>query len=218
MRSLNQNYTILSDLSTSNLIQSYLNEVFPNPVCELNYNNLFELLICVMLSAQTLDKRVNEVTPILFNKYDTIMKLSLAQEEDLIEILKPLGLAKVKAKNLILISKIIYHDYNEEIPTSMEELTKLPGVGEKTAQVVLIEGLNIPAFPVDTHVLRVSKRLGLIKEDLTANQASKILKEIFPIENWAILHKQMVLFGRYLCKAKKPECLNCKLKNICNYK
>ena len=212
---MNNKYSILSEHSKNNLIINYLNELFPNPKCELNYNNLFELVISVMLSSQTLDKRVNEVTPILFNKYDTLEKLINANINDIIEIIKPLGLASTKAKNIQSIANDVLIKFNGKVPETFEELVELSGVGEKTAQVVLIEGLNKKAFPVDTHILRVSKRLNLIDEKLKATQASKELKTIFEDNLWNKLHQQMVLFGRYHCLAKKPKCNNCKLVSIC---
>ena len=138
-----------------------------------------------------------------------------ANINDIIEIIKPLGLASTKAKNIQSIANDVLIKFNGKVPETFEELVELSGVGEKTAQVVLIEGLNKKAFPVDTHILRVSKRLNLIDEKLNATQASKELKTIFEDNLWNKLHQQMVLFGRYHCLAKKPKCNNCKLVSIC---
>lgn len=198
-------------------IKIELNRVFPNPRCELNFNSLFELIISVMLSSQTLDKRVNEVTKILFTQYPTIKSLQNCDLDKIEEIIRPLGLSKVKARNIKNIANDIIEKFKGKVPETFQELISLSGVGEKTAQVVLIEGLNVPAFPVDTHVLRISKRLNIVDTTVNVTKASEILKNIFDKDDWSNLHKQMVLFGRYVCKAKNPECENCRLKSQCKY-
>ena len=200
------------------LIEDYLDELFPNPKCELNYFNDYSLLIAIMLSAQTTDKRVNEVTKVLFNKYDSLYKLKKADIIDIENIIYSLGNYKKKARNVIEIAKILDEEYLGCVPDTIELLEKLPGVGRKTANVFLSEYLNIPAIAVDTHVERVCKRLKLVKNnDNVLTIEKKLMKNIIP-NNWGRRHLQLVLFGRYFCKAKKPECLNCKLKEICNYK
>ena len=141
------------------LIEEYLDELFLNPKCELNYNKDYELLIAVMLSAQTTDKGVNKVTSILFNKYDSLEKLSNANIEDIKEIIKPIGNFNKKSKNIIEIAKILLDKFNGIVPKTHENLEILPGVGRKTANVVLGELYNIPTFPVDTHITRVANRL-----------------------------------------------------------
>ena len=198
------------------LIEEYLDELFINPKCELEYNKDYELLIAVMLSARTTDKGVNKVTRILFNKYDSLEKLAYANIDDLKEIIKPIGNYNIKSKNIINISKILLDKYNGVVPNNLKELESMDGIGRKCANVVLGELYNIPSFAVDTHVLRVSNRLALVKSDNPVIVEEK-LKRLFKKEEWVKLHKQLVLFGRYQCKSKNPSCLNCKLKNICKY-
>ncbi len=188
---------------------------FIEPKCELEYNNNFELIIAVMLSAQTTDKAVNKIMKVLIGKYDTPNKLMNASYSDLVDIIKPLGLAKNKARNLIEISKMIVTIYDGNIPNTLEELVKFPGVGRKTANVVLALGFSIPSIAVDTHVMRVSKRLNLVKEVDDILEIENKLKEIIPREKWIDAHHLLLLFGRYYCKAKNPLCTNCKLKKYC---
>lgn len=197
-----------------NEILNFLDELFPNARCELHYNTKFQLLIAIILSAQTTDLKVNKITPILFDKYKTIESLSNALVSDVVEILKPLGLARMKANNIISTAKII-HMNNDNIPSVKEELVKLPGVGGKTANVYMAEGLGINAFAVDTHVKRVSNRLGISKSD-DPNVIEKDLMKYFAEENWIKLHHQFIFFGRYFCKARNPKCEDCKLRKHCN--
>ena len=196
------------------LIESYLDELFKEPKCELNYTKDYELLIAVMLSAQTTDKGVNKVTDILFKKYDSLEKLQTADISDIKEIIKPIGNYNKKASNVIEISKILLNNFNGVVPKTYKELETMPGVGRKTASVLLGELYNIPSFAVDTHVIRVSNRLNLTKSK-DPLVIEKDLTRLFKKENWVKNHKQLVLLGRYYCKAIKPECLNCKLKSIC---
>lgn len=200
-----------------NRIVDYLNELFPNPRCELNYNKDYELLIAVMLSAQTTDKRVNMVTSILFNKYPSIELLSNAKVEEIKEIIKPIGTFNKKALNVIEISKRIVKDCNGIVPNNREYLESLPGVGRKTTNVVLANLFNEPLIAVDTHVSRVSKRLALAKEDDDVIEIEKKLNNIFSLNELSRLHHQLVLFGRYYCKAINPCCSTCKLNAICKY-
>ena len=199
-------------------IIEFLDELFPNPRCELEYTKDYELLIAVMLSAQTTDKRVNMVTRILFNKYDTLEKLSKADLNDIIEIIKPIGTFNKKALNVINISKSLLNDKNGIVPNDREYLESLSGVGRKTTNVVLSNLYDIPCIAVDTHVSRVSKRLGLAKKNDDVLIIEKKLTKKFPEDKLCRLHHQLVLFGRYYCKAKNPLCKNCKLKDICNEK
>ena len=201
----------------TDLIINYLNELFPKPKCELNYSNDYELLIAIVLSAQTTDKSVNKVTNILYKRYDNLEKLSNASVEDIYSIIKPIGFKK-KSVYVKDISTILLNEYNGVVPDKKELLVKLPGVGGKTANVFLSEYYNYPYIAVDTHVSRVSKRLGLAyKNDDVITIEKKLMKK-FPKELWARLHLQLVLFGRYHCKAINPNCDNCKLKDICREK
>ncbi|MGN1352787.1 MAG: endonuclease III [Bacilli bacterium] len=196
------------------LINNYLDELIPNPICELNYQKAYELVIAVMLSAQTTDKGVNKVTSILFQKYNSLEKLASSNIEDIKEIIKPIGNYNKKANNIIEISKILINKYNKQVPKTYEELEVLPGIGRKSANVIRSEIYKIPSFAVDTHVIRVTNRLGLVKtKDPVIIE--KELEKIFKKSDWIRKHQQLVLFGRYYCKAKNPDCQNCKLLNIC---
>lgn len=199
------------------LIEDYLEELYPNPKCELNYNKDYELLLAVMLSAQTTDKRVNKVTKVLFNKYPSLKDIKEADIEDLKDITRELGNFNKKAKFLKEISTILVDNYNSIIPNNRKVLENLPGIGRKTVNVYFSE-LNIePNIAVDTHVERVSKRLNLVKETDDVLKIEKHLRRIYKKETWNKRHLQMVLFGRYKCKAINPECKTCKLKEICKY-
>ena len=199
------------------IILKNLEIMFKDAKCELNYNNDWQLLIAILLSAQSTDKKVNKVTPILFSKYPTLKDLKEASFNELEQIIHSIGLSNTKAKNIIKLATILHDNYNDNVPSSKEELIKLPGIGNKTANVMLIEYFNIPAFPVDTHVTRVSKRLKLCSQNDNVNIIEKKLMKKFPKEEWALLHIRMVLFGRYICKAIKPDCNNCLFKGNCNY-
>ena len=197
------------------IIGDYLDEMFPNPKPELIFHSDYELLLAVMLSAQTTDKRVNTVTAVMFNKYPNLEKLMDAEIKDLENIIHPLGSFRKKAQYTKEIAKIIVKEYNGVVPTNKDILTTLPGIGRKTANVFLSEFYGYPAIAVDTHVERVSKRLKMayLKDDVY--KVEKKLERKFPKEEWSKRHLQLVLFGRYHCKAIKPNCSNCKLKDIC---
>lgn len=200
-----------------NNILDYLNELFPNPKCELIYNKDYELLIAVMLSAQTTDKRVNMVTKILFNKYPDLKSLSEADINDIIEIIKPIGTFNRKAICVKEIAASLLKDSNGIVPNDREYLESLSGVGRKTVNVVLSNLYNENVLAVDTHVARVSKRLNLVKDSDDVLKIEKKLSKKFPKDKLGRIHHQLVLFGRYHCKASKPECHNCKIKQICKY-
>ena len=202
----------------NNQIISYLDKLFPNPKCELEYNKDYELLIAVMLSAQTTDKRVNMVTRVLFKKYDSLEKLSNADIKDIIDIIKPIGTFNKKASNIISISKSLLKDKAGIVPNDREYLESLNGVGRKTTNVVLSNLYDVPCIAVDTHVSRVSKRLGIAKKDDNVLIIERKLNKNFSKNNLSRLHHQIVLFGRYYCKAKNPLCENCELRNICKEK
>ena len=199
-------------------ITLYLDKLFPNPKCELEYTKDYELLIAVMLSAQTTDKRVNMVTDILFKKYESLEKLATADINDIIEIIKPIGTFNKKASNVISIAKSLIDDKNGIVPNDRTYLESLSGVGRKTTNVVLSNLYDEPCIAVDTHVSRVSKRLGIAKKNDDVLTIEKKLNKKFPKEKLSRLHHQLVLFGRYYCKAKNPLCENCELKNICKEK
>lgn len=201
--------------STINKIENYLDEIIPNPKCELNYNKDYELLIATMLSAQTTDKKVNQVTEILFKKYKDLDELSNADIEDIKKIIKPIGTYNVKAKNTIEIASIL-KELNY-VPNDREYLEKLPGVGRKTTNVVLSNIYNVPCIAVDTHVERVSKRLGLVPNKADVRKVEEILTKKIEKERLCKMHHQLVLFGRYYCKSQNPQCDSCKLKDICKH-
>jgi len=198
-----------------NRILEYLDELFPNPVCELEYNKDYELLIAIMLSAQTTDKRVNKVTKVLFNKYKSIQELSNAEIEDIENIIRELGNFRKKSIYVKNIAKILSDDWQGYVPNDRKYLESLNGVGRKTANVFLGVIYNEPTIAVDTHVERVSKRLGLSKQNSNVLEVEKSLMKQIPQERWIRTHHQLVLFGRYHCKAINPNCNNCKLKDIC---
>ena len=202
----------------TNEIITYLDEIIVDPKCELNYNKDYELLIAVMLSAQTTDKRVNEVTSVLFNKYKNLKELSNANVEDIIDIIRSIGTFNKKASNVIEIAKSLLDNYDGVVPNNRAYLESLPGVGRKTTNVVLSELFNEPYIAVDTHIKRVSYRLGLSKENDDVLVVEKKLTKLFKEYNARKIHHQLLLFGRYYCKAIKPECSNCKLKKICKKK
>ena len=200
------------------LVREYLDELFPNPKCELNYNNDYELLIAICLSAQTTDKRVNEVTKVLFEKYPRLEDIKNADVKDLEQIIRPLGSFHKKSCYVKELSTIIVDKYSSVVPTARTDLESLPGVGRKTVNVFLGEFYNYPAIAVDTHVERVSKRLRIAKKDSNVKEVEEKLMKFYPKKEWAKRHLQMVLFGRYYCKAIKPSCEDCKLKEYCKEK
>lgn len=196
-----------------NNILEYLDSLIPNPKCELDFHTDYELLIATMLSAQTTDKRVNQITSLLFNKYPNLDSLSNASIDDLIEIIKPLGNYHRKALNVKEIATIL-KDINT-IPNDRIFLESLPGVGRKTTNVFLANIYDEPVMAVDTHIERVSKRLGLAKKNDSVRVVEDKLTKYFKGYNINRIHHQLLLFGRYYCKAVKPLCDSCNLKNIC---
>jgi endonuclease-3 len=186
---------------------------YPNSVTELNYNNVYELLVAVMLSAQCTDKRVNIITPALFEKYPNVVALANASLDDVKELIKSCSFFNNKAKNLIKMAQSVVSEYDAKIPLDTKELIKLSGVGQKTANVVMIEFTGANLMAVDTHVYRVAHRLGLCDAP-TAIKCEEQLTKKFK-SNLHQLHQAMVLFGRYKCKAIKPECDECFMKPYC---
>ncbi len=198
------------------LITKELNKLFPDAACELEYTKDYELLLKVMLSAQTTDKRVNIATKELFKKYDTLDKLNTLSIEEISSYIKSIGFHHTKSRNFkSIVEELCKIGY---VPNDRAYLEKLPGVGRKTASVVLGHLFNTPNFAVDTHVYRVSKRLGIRKEKDDLIVCEKKLKKYFDKDSWNRVNSQFVLFGRYICKSQKPECDKCNLKSICKEK
>ncbi len=189
-------------------ISETLDELLPNPPIPLDYSDPYTLLVAVVLSAQCTDLRVNQVTKELYKKAKTPKAMVKLGVEKITETIKPCGLSTTKGKNIFNLSKILVEKYNSVVPQTFEELEALPGVGHKTASVMMIHAFNVPAFPVDTHIHRLAKRWGL-SDGSSVEQTEKDLKKIFPENEWEKRHLQIILFGRTYCKAlgHKPE--NC---------
>ena len=199
----------------TNTIVEYLDKMVPDVYCPLNYNKDYELLIAVLLSAQCTDERVNKVTPVLFSKYD-IFKLAKASEKQIEDIIRPCGNQVKKSKYIVEIAKRLVRECDGKVPNNREYLESLPGIGRKSANVVLNNIYNVPAFAVDTHVSRVAKRLEITKSDDVRKIEEDLMKK-FPKEKWGRLHHQFLLFGRFICKAQNPNCKDCLFKEECNY-
>lgn len=198
-------------------ISQYIDSLFPNAKCELFYSQDYELAIAVMLSAQTADKAVNVVTQILFNKYPTLESLNNAKIEDIEACIKSLGLYKNKAKNIKEMASILISDFSSKLPSDKNELQKLPGIGNKSAGVIRIEIFKIPDLPVDTHIIRITNRLGIANKKDEPIDIERKLKKLIPESSWIKTHHQLIHFGRYFCTAKSPKCDECKLRDICKY-
>ena len=198
-------------------IYDILDYYIPTPKCELDYNSPFELLIATILSAQCTDKRVNIVTKELFKKYD-INSLANASKKDIEDIIRSCGSYSKKSEYIITVSKRLLIDYDGIVPNDRKYLESLPGVGRKTTNVVLKNIYNEPSIPVDTHVERVSKRLGFARINDSVTIIEKKLMKKIPKDKWNRVSEQILLFGRYYCTSKNPKCLDCKFKNYCKYK
>ena len=205
----------------SRMHQEYavLCEEIPHPKCALNFSNPFELLVATVLSAQTTDKRVNMVTPELFGEYPGPAALASANPEHVESIIHSIGFHHTKAKNIIGLSYALCERFDGEVPQTMDALTSLPGVGRKTANVVLGNAFGVPGFPVDTHVIRVTGRLRWRADWASGSPDPKAIeREItacFPPEEWTDLSHRLILHGRAICHARKPDCLNCPLNDTC---
>lgn len=193
-----------------------LKKMHPDAGCELNYGTPFELLVAVILSAQCTDKRVNEVTKDLFKKYNTPKQYATMTPAELEPLIHSCGFFHNKAVNIIGAAKGIVDRFGGEVPKTMAELTSLPGVGRKTASVVMTVAFDEPAMPVDTHVFRVSGRLGL-SHGKNPEQVEKDLKDLYPPSDWNIVHHTLIFHGRYICKALRPNCSECTLTEYCPY-
>ena len=204
-------------MTKADKVLDFFNELYPSPVCALNFSSNYELLVAVMLSAQCTDKRVNIVTKDLFKLANTPEQMLELGEEKLKEIIKPCGFYNAKSKAIIQTSYDIVTNFDGNVPSTMEELTSLRGVGRKTANVVIGVAFGGQTIAVDTHVHRISKRLGLCKQNSTPLECEMSLIKIVPFEQRTKFHHQAIWFGRDICKAPKPICENCKLQSCCRY-
>ena len=207
---------MLSKTKTIEAVQT-MGDLFPDAHCELNHRNAFELLIATILSAQATDVGVNKVTPKLFERFPTPVHLAEASEEAVIECIQSLGLYRSKAKNIRLCAQQLLERFNGEVPRTREELVSLAGVGRKTANVVMSVAFNIPAFAVDTHVERISKRLQICRQKDSVLEVEETLCRKIPKELWSRAHHWMIFFGRYHCIARKPKCHECPLLEMCAF-
>lgn len=192
-----------------------LEEMYPEAKAELVFSNAYEMLVATMLSAQCTDKQVNKVTPAVFERWPDANSMADAKVEELFPMVKSCGF-KSKAGNIIAACRIIKAQHNGQVPDTMEALTALPGVGRKTANVVMFNAFGIPAFAVDTHVFRVSNRLGLCKAD-TVEETERQMTKLIPKENWGRAHHWLIWHGRKLCKAQRPLCEECPLSELCKF-
>ncbi|MGL5330468.1 MAG: endonuclease III [Peptostreptococcaceae bacterium] len=199
-----------------NKILDELELLYPNAKCELNYTTPFELLIATILSAQCTDVRVNIVTDKMFRKFNTPEAFNELSVEEIIKEIKTCGLYKSKAEKIKITSKTICEEYNGQVPDTLEELVKLPGVGRKTAGVVLSNAFNKDAIAVDTHVFRVANRIGIVKTT-TPEKTEFALMDVIPKKRWSHSHHLLIFHGRRMCKARKPECFNCPIRSECDY-
>jgi endonuclease-3 len=190
-----------------------LEEMYPEAKAELVFTNPYEMLVATILSAQCTDKQVNKVTPAVFARYPDPVSMASAKEEDLYPMVKSCGF-RSKAGNIIAACRIIRDDYGGSVPDNMEALTALPGVGRKTANVVLCNAFRIPAFAVDTHVFRVSNRIGLCRAE-TVEETERQMTRLIPREKWGNAHHWLIWHGRRICKAQRPLCAECGLREIC---
>lgn len=198
-----------------NEILDEMEKLFPNAHCELNHENSFQLIVAVVLSAQTTDAMVNRVTPLLFSRYPDCKSLANASVEDIELCIKQIGLYRNKARSISNLSKVLLEKYDGQTPSSFKALTSLPGVGRKTANVVRSVAFDIPSFAVDTHVNRVSKRLGLAKKEDSVEKVEQKLKRKIDRNRWNQGHHDFIFFGRYLCHARNPGCKRCPFTEIC---
>lgn len=202
--------------SNVNAILEKLDLMIPNPKCELEYSKPYELLMATVLSAQCTDSRVNQVTKVLWDHF-TLATLASAPIKEVERIIYPVGTYHNKAHYLIDIANRLIKDHNGEVPNDFNYLVTLPGVGRKTANVVLSNIYDRPAIAVDTHVYRTSHRLGLVPKNKNVYETEQYLMKVIPQDKWSRLHHQLVLLGRYTCEAKNPLCENCLLKEYCHY-
>jgi len=196
-------------------IYENLNKLYPNAKCELNYSTPFQLAVAVLLSAQTTDVSVNKVTVKLFDKYPDADTLSKANISDIEGIIHSIGLYHNKAKNIVMLAKKIVNEYNGVLPNKHDVLVTLPGLGRKSANVIMANCFDADCIAVDTHVHRVSIRLGIAKENDNVLITEYKLMDFFDKDKWSKLHHLLIFFGRYMCTAKKPNCIECPFKEFC---
>jgi len=196
---------------------SIINDMFPEAHGELVWETPFQLLVATILSAQATDKGVNKATPALFAAFPTPEALAVAEISDVESYTKTIGLYHSKSKNIVKTAQMLVADYGSELPRDKDELQKFPGVGRKTANVVLGEVYGIPGIAVDTHVERVSKRLGLVAQKATVREVEDKLMATIPEEDWISSHHHLIFFGRYHCLAKKPKCYECPVYDYCSF-
>lgn len=198
-------------------VVEWFEATMPEPKTELHYNDIFQLLVAVILSAQCTDKRVNMITPALFEAYPDAAAMAAATTEDLLRYIKSVSYPNNKARNLLAAARMITNEHGGEIPGDMDTLLSIPGVGRKTANVMLAVAFDRQAMPVDTHVFRVSERIGLTTGSKTPLETEKTLCRYLPHDKLSRAHHWLILHGRYTCKARKPDCLNCGLTAVCRY-
>lgn len=198
-----------------NYIISKLEELYPNPLIPLKHSNSFTLLIAVLLSARCTDDRVNKVTPILFKEADTPKKMIKLSIEEIRKIIRPCGLSPQKSKAIFNLSRILIEKHNSIVPNNFDDLEFLPGVGHKTASVVMCQAFNIPAFPVDTHIFRLMRRWGISKAK-SVQKVEEDSKKVFPEELWIKLHLQIIFFGREYCPSRNHNSYNCPICSVVN--
>jgi len=204
----------MKKIDRAKLILNSLNIIYPKIQIPLNHKNIFELLVSVLLSAQCTDERVNKVTPLLFAKADNPFKMKKIRLNTIYNIIRPCGLAPKKSQAILDLSKILVKKFNGKVPESFEELEKLPGVGHKTASVVMSQGFGHPAFPIDTHIHRLSQRWGLTSGKNVV-QTERDLKKLFPEKSWNKLHLQIIYYGREFCMARACHGITCKICTSC---
>ncbi len=195
----------------------YFSKHQPDAVTELHYGNAYELLVAVILSAQCTDKRINQVTPALFERYPNVQALAMATPEEIFAFIRSVSYPNNKAKHLAGMARMLLHDFNGEVPAGIDDLQKLPGVGRKTANVIASVVYDAPAIAVDTHVFRVANRIGLTTNARTPLAVEKQLTEFLPKETLGLAHHWLILHGRYICIARSPKCNICPLTRFCRY-
>ena len=207
----------MTNLEKINLALPFIDSLFPNAKCELFYSKDYELAIAVMLSAQTTDKAVNKATEKLFKDFPTLESFANGKLEDIEKDIQFLGLFKNKAKNIKDLAVMLLKDFDGKLPSDKDDLQKLPGIGNKSAGVIRCEVFKIPDLPVDTHIIRITNRLGIANSKDEPIDIERKLKKIIPEDRWIKTHHQLIHFGRYFCTSKNPQCEHCGLKDICKY-